>query len=205
MLPFPKATQMPRSAREPGQGNRPIQETIPRPPVRSFPYTLTCQPMAAGRDGDTARAAEGHPISLGRAGAGPPHLGRGPAPVPLILPSAPRQFGQSGGPQAGWEPLEDLAGRGGRTRGPRLEAVPPLRREIKDQRLVRPDGALAKDSHVDHVPDRPQRMVRGHPLLGADAAEHPCRLSIVAAYAPLLVALESGMRARSLRRISACC
>jgi hypothetical protein len=33
-----------------------------------------------------------------------------------------------GGGGSGWEPLEDLAGRGGRTRGPRLEAVPPLRR-----------------------------------------------------------------------------
>ena len=52
----------------------------------------------------------------------------GTRPVPLILPSAPRQFGQSGGPQAGWEPLEDLAGRGERTRGPRLEAIPPLLR-----------------------------------------------------------------------------
>src|SRR4029453_3992614 len=52
----------------------------------------------------------------------------GTRPVPLILPSAPRQFGQSGAPQAGWEPLEDLAGRGGRTQGPRLEAIPPLLR-----------------------------------------------------------------------------
>jgi hypothetical protein len=67
-----------------------------------------------GGTGNTARAAEGHSHQPGRcqpgsrAGAGPPHLGRGPAPGPLILPSAPRQFGQSGA-----VPVKNLLGGSG--------------------------------------------------------------------------------------------
>jgi hypothetical protein len=98
-------------------------------PSDSFPYTLTCQPMAAGRHGDTARAAEGHSRQPGRcqpgsrAGAGPPQSRSGTAASLLILPSAPRQFGQSGGPQAGWKPLRispaRVGGRGAEARGSR--------------------------------------------------------------------------------------
>jgi hypothetical protein len=64
------------------------------------------------------------PISLADAsrvpgpGAGPPHLGRGPRPVPLILPSALRQFGQFRGTQPGGSRSKTspagVGGRGGR-------------------------------------------------------------------------------------------
>jgi hypothetical protein len=39
---------------------------------------------------------------------------------------------------------------------------------------------------VDHLPDRPQRMIRRHPLLGREIAEHGRLLSIVSAHDPLL-------------------
>jgi hypothetical protein len=101
--------------------------------------------------GDTARAAEGHshqPADASRI-PGPGQglrISVGDRPVTLILPSAPRQFGQSGDLRPGGSRSKTspagVGGRGGR----RLEAIPPLLRAMKDQRLVRPDGVLAKDN-----------------------------------------------------------
>src|SRR4029453_16628436 len=129
-----------------------IQETIPRPPVRflSLYAHLPADGRWEGRGTPPARLKplpSAWPMPAGFPGRGRASASRsGTRPRPFDPSVSPRQFGQSAGPQAGWEPLEDLAGRGGRTRGPRLEAVPPLRRAMKDQRLVRPDGVLAKDS-----------------------------------------------------------
>ena len=114
-----------------------------------FPIRSPASRWPLGGTGDTARAAEGHSHQPGRcqpgsrAGAGPPHLGRGPARPsdPSVSPSTVRTIR---GPQAGWEPLEDLAGRGGRRRAPRLEAISPVLR-AEGSTAVRPDGVLAKD------------------------------------------------------------
>jgi hypothetical protein len=91
-----------------------------------FPIRSPASRWPLGGTGDTARAAEGHSLSLADA-SWVPEPGQGvrisvgdPAPSLLIPPSAPRQFGDLR--PGGWEPLEDLAGRGGQTRGPRLEA-----------------------------------------------------------------------------------
>ena len=66
-------------------------------------------------------------------------------------------------------------------------------------------GREPPERRVDHRADRPQGVVRRDPLLGGHVAEHRIRTSIVAAHAPLLVVLESGMRRRSLPRFSASC
>jgi hypothetical protein len=64
----------------------------------SFPIRSPASRWPLGGTGDTARAAEGHSQQPGRcqpgsrAGAGPPHLGRGPAPSfdPSVSPSTVR-------------------------------------------------------------------------------------------------------------------
>jgi hypothetical protein len=102
-------------------------------------------------------------------------VGDPPRPFdPSVSPSTVRTIR---GPQAGWEPLEDLAGRGGRTRGPRLEAIPPL---------LRAEGSTAGSSgrgfgegqarptrrsrtRVSHEA-RPRRVARAARPLGSGAA-----------------------------------
>jgi hypothetical protein len=86
---------------------------------------------------------------------------------------------------------EQLLGRDRRTPGLRVQPR-ELGRELPERR-------------VDHRADRPQGVVRRNPLLGGHVTEHRVRTSIVAAHAPLLVALESGMHGRSLPRFSASC
>jgi hypothetical protein len=110
-------------------------ETIPRPPVRFLSlYASPASRWPLGGTGDTARAAEGHSHQPGRcrpgtrAGAGPPHLGRGPRPVPFILPSPSTVRTIRGTSGRVGAARRDLAGRGGRTRGPKLESIPPLLR-----------------------------------------------------------------------------
>jgi hypothetical protein len=109
-------------------------ETIPRPPVRFLALYahLPADGRWEGRGTPPARL-KATPISLADASRVPGpgqglriSVGDPPRPFdPSVSPSTVRTIR---GPQAGWEPLEDLAGRGGRTRGPRLEAIPPLLR-----------------------------------------------------------------------------
>ena len=98
-----------------------------------FPIRSPASRSPLGGTGDTARAAEGHSHQPGRKGRGGsrPRCG-GPAPArdpagidPSVSPSTVRTIRGTSGRV---EPLEDLAGRGGRPRGPRLEAIPPLLR-----------------------------------------------------------------------------
>jgi hypothetical protein len=103
-----------------------IQETIPRPPVRFLSLTLTCQPM-----GTPPSRLKATPISLadGSRVPGPGQglrISVGDPPRPSDSSVSPSTVRRIRGPQAGREPLEDLAVRGGRTRGPGLEAIPPL-------------------------------------------------------------------------------
>ena len=90
-----------------------------RLPSDSFPDTLTCQPMAAGRDGDTARAAVD----------------------PSVSPSTADNHGnlRPGGSRSRTSPV-GVGGRGGR--GSR-RSHHSLRAE--GSTAVRPDGVLAKD------------------------------------------------------------
>src|SRR4029453_14481072 len=101
-------------------------ETIPRPPVRflALHAHLPADGRWEGRGTPPARL-KATPISLADAGrvpgpgAGPPPSAGAPPPPPSPL-RPPRQFGQSGEPQAGWEPLEEtspagVGGRGGRS------------------------------------------------------------------------------------------
>ena len=117
-----------------------------------FPIRSPASRWPLGGTGDTARAAEGHSNQPGRcqpgsrAGTGPPHLGR--APVPLILPSAPRQFGQSGDLRPGGSRSKTSPAAGAEARG--------------DPTTLRPDGVLAKDRERP-APQCPQNRARGSP------------------------------------------
>jgi hypothetical protein len=116
-----------------------------------FPIRSRASRWPLGGTGTPPAGLKATPISLADASRVPGpgqglRISVGDPPPPLILPSAPRQFGQSGGSQAGWEPLEDLAGRGGRTRGPRLEAIPPL---------LRAEGSTAGSSGRGLAKDTP--------------------------------------------------
>jgi hypothetical protein len=98
-------------------------------PLDSFPYAHLPADGRRKERGTPPARLKATPISLADAsrvpgpGQGLP-ISVGDPPRPLILPSAPRQFGQSGGPHAGWEPLEDLAGRGGRNAGAETRGDP---------------------------------------------------------------------------------
>ena len=157
-------------------------------PSDSFPYTLTCLPMAAGRSPDPARAAERHshlparqpsrchPGS--RAGAGRQHPGRGPAAV-LFPPPTPLQSGPPGIPlrrvvteaetglwvqlgetPAESQPLKGMAGRGGRPGGPEMEAIPPLPRADTINRLSTGRG-LEATARVCRLAERPRGLAPG--------------------------------------------